>query len=338
MNGFHARMRNIKQFTDGIEDPLLVDSVAELLSFRFSLSGFFDASEILVAKLKATYLVDGGSGGKPSMMTPRGTSFLNASVAGGNYNIYHRVAEVFLMARSRPQDLSSGFVADVCLKLSKRSPCTYVGGMQLFFVGLAAVMMYEYRLVTISEGRVPTAPSKLSAFIAALEVDELELVELHVGIRHVIQALEGLSWPYPILTYFYRSLQTHACRLRGAIEEAMKYAVLDPRSPSESVPLAVGMLKKEIALCKLASHDDRDPSMTDKRDNLSSAILVAKEAQVLLTIYECETELLQLKKCIVDCEERIRELLPSYKSGGKSVASRAAWLSLQNDDSEEDEK
>ena len=63
--------------------------------------------------------------------------------------------------------------------------------------------------------------------------------------------------------------------------------------------------------------DDDRFSLADKRDNLSTAILVAKESEDLL-----------------------RQLMPAYNGGkgGSSMTARAYWLDLNCDEDSDNEK
>ena len=95
----------------------------------------------------------------------------------------------------------------------------------------------------------------------------------------------------------------------------------------------------EIALCRQMADDDRF-SLAGKRDNLSTAILVAKESRAIFSIFEADIEIATLKRCITDCEDLLRQLMPAYNGGkgGSSMTARAYWLDLNCDEDSDNEK
>ena len=381
ITGFHSRMRSIKQYTDQVDEPLTNDAAAEVLSFRFSLSCFYDASEILVAKIRAAYTFSftthdsslsspGTSRSGSTLSLSRSSSSVGLIRGGSNLNrqsstkvtkdsqkkdaagalkfgdttilnIYHRITEAFLISRSRPKDNELEDMTDLCQNISRRSPCHHLGGIYLFFAGIAAVATYEHHMMTSCEGLVPTKAVDLAPFVQAVESEDSLLADLHLAIVELVVVLELQSRKYPILLYFYRSLHAHLHRMRGHIEQAMIYAVMeDHRCPADTVPLSVAYLKMEVALCKQMAHDDKLP-LAEKRENLNGAIACAKEAQIALTVFEAEIEIATLRRCIADCEDLIREMMPSFNStgkGGAGMTARAYWLDLSCDDDNSDEE
>ena len=378
ITGFHSRMRSIKQYTDQVDEPLTNDAAAEVLSFRFSLSCFYDASEILVAKIRAAYTfsftthdstLSSPNPSRSGSILSRSSSTTGLSRTGSNLNrqpstkaakdnqkkdagslkfgdttvlnIYHRITEAFLISRSRPKDNDLDDMTDLCQNITRRSSCHHLGGVYLFFAGISAIATYEHHMMTSCEGLVPTKAIDLAPFVQAVESEDSSLADLHVAIVELVVALELQSRKYPILLYFYRSLHAHMNRMLGHIEQAMIYAVLETqRCPADTVPLSVAYLKMEIALCKQMSHDDKLP-LADKRENLNGAIASAKEAQIALTVFEAEIEIATLRRCIADCEDLIREMMPSFNStgkGGAGMTARAYWLDLScDDDSDNDD-
>ena len=387
---FQNKMRAIKQYTDHVEEPLTSDAAGELLSFRFSLSCFYDASEILVSKFKAANTFSfghvevgsagassavwgsavGGSGvvGSPvdspmgfaarsrasSSRSQRssehnlssGKSSSRRSILQNNrtefttMNVYHKITEAFLVSRSRPKDLDVADMTDICLRISQRTPCHYLGGMYLFFAGMAAIATYEHHLVTSCEGLVPTKAIDLVPFISAIESEVASFADIYKALNDVLTTLELQSRKgrHPVLLYLYRALKVHACRMRGDIVEAMKYAIVDHRCAAETVPLGVACLKMEIALCRLSAHDDTKP-VPEKRENLSTAIAIAKEAQVMFSVYEADIEISTLKRCVADCEDLVREMTPafSWSRAESNMTARAYWLDLSCDDDSDNE-
>ena len=390
ITGFHSRMRSIKQYTDQVDEPLTNDAAAEVLSFRFSLSCFYDASEILVAKIRAAYTFSFTAAHDSSLSSPnqsrsgsvlaRSSSSAGLSRSGSAVglnrsgpslsrqassstkftkdsqkkdtvgalkfgdttilNIYHRITEAFLVSRSRPKDNELDDMTDLCQNITHRSPCHHLGGIYLFFAGIAAIATYEHHMMTSCEGLVPTKAVDLAPFVQAVESEDSSLADLHIAIVELVVTLELQSRKYPILLYFYRSLHAHLHRMRGHIEQAMIFAVLEGhRCPADTVPLGVAYLKMEVALCKQMAHDDKLP-LADKRENLNAAIACAKEAQIALTVFEAEIEIATLRRCIADCEDLIREMMPSFNStgkGGAGMTARAYWLDLSCDDDSDDD-
>ena len=235
VQGFHARMRSIKQYTDQVDEPLTDDAAGELLSFRFSLSCFCDASEILVAKFKTAN--PDSSSQSSSVPVSQRTSFnqtqgqlsFKGLFGGAGLNIYHRITEAFQISRSQPQNLDMFDMIEICQKISRRSPCHYIGGMYLFFSGLAAIACYEHYLAISSQGLFPTKASELVPFVRLVESEVSALGDLHVAVQQVIASLEILARKdqQPIMLYLFRALKIHECRICGEIDEAMKFAVLE---------------------------------------------------------------------------------------------------------------
>jgi hypothetical protein len=374
---FHNKMRAIKQYTDHVEEPLTSDAAGELLSFRFSLSCFYDASEILVSKFKTANTFSFGHAdvgeaktapspaGSPQAFTVRTLSARNSlrsqkadslhsskgfsprgSVVGNNraefttMNIYHKITEAFLISRSRPKDMDVADMTDICIKISQRTPCHYLGGMYLFFCGMAAIAVYEHHLNVSCEGLVPTKAVDLAPFISAIEAEVSTFADLSKALNEVLVSLaqQSTKGRHPVLLYLYRALKVHACRMRGDIHEATKFSIIDPSCAAETVPLGVACLKMEIALCRLSAHDDAK-SIPDKRENLSKAIASAKEAQVMFSVYEADIEIATLKRCIADCEDLVREMLPAFSGSraGSSMTARAYWLDLSCDEDSDNE-
>ena len=148
---------------------------------------------------------------------------------GAGLNIYHRITEAFQISRSRPQHLDMLDMIEICQKVSRRSPCHYIGGMYLFFSGLSAIACYEQQLAIASQGLLPTKASDLVPFVKLVESEVSALGDLRVAIQQVVASLEILSRKelQPIMLYFYRALKIHECRMCGEIDEAMKFAVLE---------------------------------------------------------------------------------------------------------------
>ena len=257
--------------------------------------------------------------------------------------IYSKVAEYFLIARFRPKDVSLDDLTDVCENLVSRSPCTYLGGIYLFFAGLSALLVYENYVIQALGGELPSRGKDLNKSIVILEVDDNDLSNLHSTISAITEAVAGEARKNPVLLCFYRALCSRHFRIRGLVDEALQFALFDPNSDSvqvaASVPLGFAFLKMEMALCLLASHDETLP-LASKRDNLSEAILIAKESQQLLAKFEAEIEIATLKQCIVDCEDLMRHMLPSFYSSkhNATMSARAYWLDLAGDEDSQDEE
>ena len=148
---------------------------------------------------------------------------------GTGLNIYHRITEAFQISRSQPQNLDMLDMIEICQKISRRSPCHYIGGMYLFFSGLAAIACYEHYLAISSQGLLPTKATDLVPFVKLVESEIVALGELHVAIQQVVASLEILARKdqQPIMLYLFRALKIHECRICGEIDEAMKFAVLE---------------------------------------------------------------------------------------------------------------
>ena len=344
ISGFHNKMRGIKQWTDQVDETLTCTMAGELLSFRFSLSCFYDASEILVAKLlTATSLSAGNEDGQLKRAAPSDlrSSFRAQTAESKNAptSLYQRVAEAFLVTRSRPMAMDMPAMIDVCNKISRRIPCHYLGGMYLFFCGMAATATYEHQLEHLSEGQIPTMSADLAPFVSAIESEVPQLASLSAALWDVLASLELQARGFhPILLYFFRALKLRVLRMRGDLDEAARFANLDHRCSSETTPLAVAFLKMEIALYRQAAHNERQ-SLPEKRENLSSAITIAKEAQGMFSIYEADIEIAILKRCIADCEDLIRAMLPAYtaQKGSSNMTARAYWLDLSCEDDSDDD-
>ena len=346
--GFHNKMRTIKQYTDQVEEPLTGTTAGELLSFRFSLSCFYDASEVLVAKLLTATSASAGIGHAEEASLKRLPSDLRMSFQSQPHaadfknapmSLYQRVTETFLATRSRPMTMEMPAMIDICNKISRRIPCHYLGGMYIFFCGMAAIATYEHQLEHLSEGQIPTKSADLAPFISAIESEVPLLANLFTAIWDLLAALEIQARGYhPILLYFFRSLKLRVLRMRGDLDEAARFAILDHRCSSETTPLAVAFLKMEIALYRQAAHNEK-LTLSEKRENLSSAITIAKEAQGMFSIYEADIEIAILKRCIADCEDLIRAMMPVYTAakGSSNMTARAYWLDLSCEDDSDDD-
>jgi hypothetical protein len=332
-----------------VDEPLTGTMACELLSFRFSLSCFYDASEILVAKLLNATSTSGGFGQTEDGPLKRPPSDLRASFSfrapvadfkNTPASLYQRVTEMFLVTRSRPMTVDMPTMIEICNKISRRIPCHYLGGMYIFFCGMAAIATFEHQLELLSDGQMPTKSADLAPFVSAIEAEVPQLASLFAAVWDLLAALELQARGYhPILLYFYRALKLRVLRMRGDLDEAARFAILDHRCSSETTPLAVAFLKMEIALYRQAAHNER-LSLSEKRENLSSAITIAKEAQGMFSIYEADIEIAILKRCIADCEDLIRSILPAYfaaKGSSSNMTARAYWLDLSCEDDSDDD-
>jgi len=395
--GFHKVVRVIKQYVDNVEsEPLTACACSELLALRFSLSCFFDAADILVSRMLPQAISSGpgdvggnsahgfltsrmkyasmrGFTARASTSTRSSTRNSDAHIAveqstAAPSSLYSRIAEVWLKTRSTPGDVDSTAAAQLCHKACLRTPCHYIGGVYVFFLGQAVASLYEHLLVATCDGLVPSAAKDLQPFVAAVEAEAPHLAELHRAVLEVVAVLDGLSKKgrYPVLLYFARALSAHVHRMRGEHDAAMRSCVLEPHCAAESMTLAVAYLKQEMALCRLAGHNDR-LSAAEKRENLSMSIMLAKEATAFFMMYEAEIEIAILKRCVAvrffccdlrfcalpasrrahhlfprariqDCEDHLRDLMPGHTgTKGTNMTARSYWLDLSNDDSDSDE-
>ena len=321
---FQTVMLLITAHTKKTEEKLISDLSGTLLLIRYSLSCFYDSAESLLSNLK---------GASPFPISPASTprSYANPKISsrsrnrvlssvslgmngphehGGN--IFIRVAEAFMISRMNPMKLPLADITILCAKIAVRTPCTYIGGMYLFFTALAALAVYE-RLSGNSEDQYDLSASsdcgsELSDFTEVDPInDDDELKSLMEGIMTVSNSLDLLSTRHSVLVYLARTVKARLYRVQGSITIALGCAYLEQPPflilpPAANLPLGIAYLKMERTLCTLASFDASGLGHIDKGD-LIVVDRLAKDSMHLFELYEADIEIKILQSCISNIEQ-----------------------------------
>jgi hypothetical protein len=314
-----------------MNDERLIKSISGILqSIRLSLSCFYDSAETIITNLIHSPSVS-------PLSTPRSIHVPRSSIRLSNHynyipslsrdmigsyefgkNIFLQVAEAFLISRKCPKELPLIDMTIICAKISIRAPCSYIGGVHLFFTALAALAVYDDTVpvrrgyansvdsdTTSSDGDTTNAQNCIRSRLRSSS----ELESLLEAVETVVEALNLLSTRHTVLVYMSKAVTAHYLRLRGRITEALDSAIdsFHISHPADSAPLGVGYLKMEIALCKQASHDSSwDVKQTKK--NLESIISTALEAIIILEPYGADIEINILQCCISNSEDHLNDL------------------------------
>lgn len=317
LSALHNKMRCITQHSRQSEERLIASSSGMLLAIRFSLSCLFDAATTLINKL--------GVSASPSaspISTPRASAqghsrSPSATFAGmsgptklGGQNIFLRVTEAFMVSRRNPDDLVALDVAVLCGKLAARTPCTYIGGVYLFFAALAGLAVLETNMSSEADSRSETdspvgiyietdCDSDITDFTAAntLERDD-RMRKLLEEVEGAVLALEQLSVRHVVLLYMAKAARCRLYRLKGMVIEASKSilsTVFSASHAADSLPLGIAYLQLEMALCELSMH------------RWAAALSSAGASLKLFSLYEATIEIEVLRDCIRVSNAQLQE-------------------------------
>ena len=328
LSTFHSAMHSVTSHTRQSDARLVGGSAGSLLAIRLSLSCFYDTADAVILNVirPGTSSASPTSSPKPllnpstSLRSPaRFSSTVSANMSGPNEmgaNIFVRIAAAFLDSRRNPKEVPLIDITILCAKISIRTPCTYLGGVYLFFTALTAFSVLDG---AADPGAADSAscPGPLSAAepeslnIASSSEKSGDQSSLLEAIQTVVLALNLLATRHPVLLYMSRAANAHYLRLMGRLDEALACASFDPPSltspaAADGLPLGVAYLKMERALCLAASHNSLSPCLS--RESLTSSVIEASESLLLFERYEADIEIAVLKRCISDAQELLREL------------------------------
>ena len=248
---FHTMMQSITSHTKQNEERFIGVSSGILLAIRFSLSCFYDAADTLITKVKVTGTPVTSPISTPKTPTPRGSiqlrnqsfSILSLSMNGPSQlgtTIFLRVSEAFLVSRRNASDLSIMDITILCAKMAIRTPCTYIGGMFLFFTALAALAVYEHTIASSDNSDSGSVISGQGEGDGEGQGDggggggegegrrdEDGPKGLLEGIEGVLQTLDQLSMKHTVLLYMSRAMHARYYRAKGCLSEVIKFATLN---------------------------------------------------------------------------------------------------------------
>lgn len=339
---FHSMIHSITTHSKQSEELLIKSSLGTLLAIRFSLSCFYDAAEMLISQVKGSSTPVPSPISTPTIPTPRTSihirnqsfSTISLSMNGpseSGTNIFLRVADTFLVSRRSPGNIPLMDITILCAKMAIRSPCTYIGGVYLFFTALAGLTVYEHYVapVLIGEEEDDNCSDNSdcrSTVSGAGDRDADGPKGLLEGIESVLQTLDLLATKHIVLLYMSRAMYARLFRAKGCSSQVIRYAVLSPPvcsssfcpssssstaisvpHPAESLPLGSAYLKMEIALFQLAIYDaTENPDAARRR--LTNVLRVAEESLRLFITYEANAEIELLRTCIANTEKMQQQL------------------------------
>ena len=341
---FHTMMHSITSHTKQNEERFIGVSSGILLAIRFSISCFYDAADSLITKVKVTGTPVTSPISTPKTPSPRSSiqmrnqsfSTLSFSMSGPSQlgsTIFLRVSEAFLVSRRNASDLSITDITILCAKMAIRTPCTYIGGIYLFFTALAALAVYEHTIVSSENSDSGSVVSREGGREEGEEGgdggkvgrrDEDGSQGLLEGIEGVLQTLHQLSMKHTVLLYMSRAMHARYYRVKGCLSDVIRFAVLNtdmspgddsytsgcsPSStstsiphPAESLPLGNAYLRMEIVLCQQALYDVSE-STDSKSRRINKILAVGRESIELFTAYEANIEIEVLRACISNAED-----------------------------------
>ena len=151
LTNLHHKMIAIEQHVKQSEEALIGSSSAILLAIRFSLSCLYDVAEGVISKLSKPGTTpptpSPSSSARSSRQTFGRTSSMRCPGMQGpsecGKNLFLRVAVAFIQSRRDPKNSNVSEVTGIVGKLTERTPCTYIGGLILFFGILTGLNVYE---------------------------------------------------------------------------------------------------------------------------------------------------------------------------------------------------
>ena len=307
LTNLHHKMIAIEQHVKQSEEALIGSSSAILLAIRFSLSCLYDVADAVISKLSkpgtpiGTPSPPGSSRSSRQAFFSRTSSMRCPGMQGPSEcgkSLFLKVAAAFIKSRRDPKNSNITEVTILVGKLTERTPCTYIGGLILFFGILTGLTVYEG--MEYLEMCEKTGVEQMSSSFRLRDMYHCDATDSRGAVMHgglarelgaAVASLECLSTRHTVLLYLAQAARYRLSRATGAVGEGANdyHSGITSISPSHSahaLPLGVAYLKMELALSF---------SSTSKS---AIALQLAEESLETFFLFEAQKEIAILDDCI----------------------------------------
>ena len=213
-------------------------------------------------------------------------------------SLFLRVAAAFIQSRRDPKNSNISEVTILVGKLTERTPCTYIGGLILFFGILTGLTVYEgMEFLEVCE---ETGVEKMSSSFRVSDMYHCDATDSRGAVMHgglareigaAVASLECLSTRHTVLLYLAQAARYRVSRATGAVGEGAKayhsgITSISQSHPAHALPLGVAYLKMELAL-SLSSISES-----------AIALQLAEESLEIFFLFEAQKEIAILDDCI----------------------------------------